>query len=197
MVIKSPNKKQQTRQKIVESAAQLFTAHGFDKVSIDDIMHNAQLTRGGFYAHFSSKEALYSEAITSAASLSFAARIPAAELSDQERLLLLLKSYLSENHLSDTNPSCPLAFLATDVAHQNDEVRDAYTTVYKRLAIYIARLMAESPNSDRVLALSAMMIGGVAVARSLNDERTRVKLLTACEKTAQELIRKRDGKTTV
>ncbi|MBF6057091.1 TetR/AcrR family transcriptional regulator [Thiomicrorhabdus sp. HH1] len=194
---KSPNKKQQTRQKIVESAAQLFTAHGFDKVSIDDIMHNAQLTRGGFYAHFSSKEALYSEAITSAASLSFAARIPAAELSDQERLLLLLKSYLSENHLSDTNPACPLAFLATDVAHQNDEVRDAYTTVYKRLAIYIARLMAESPNSDRVLALSAMMIGGVAVARSLNDEWTRVKLLTACEKTAQELIRKRDGKTTV
>ncbi|WP_319381817.1 TetR/AcrR family transcriptional regulator [Thiomicrorhabdus sp.] len=184
----SPEKKQLTRQRIVQSAAHLFTAKGFDGVSIDDIMRHAQLTRGGFYAHFPSKEALYSEAITSAASLSVASKMPDAALSDSQRLQQLLKAYLSEEHLNATRPYCPLAFLATDVAHQNDEVRGAYTKVYKRLAIYIADLAEYSPNSERVLALTAMMIGGVALARSLNDERTRSKLLAACEKVGMQMI---------
>ncbi|CAN8139914.1 TetR/AcrR family transcriptional regulator, transcriptional repressor for nem operon [uncultured Thiomicrorhabdus sp.] len=184
----SADKKQQTRQRIVDCAAQLFTSKGFDRVSIDEIMQTAQLTRGGFYAHFSSKEALYAEAITTAASLSVAARFPNDVLNDQERLSQLVANYLSESHLQDEQPSCPLAFLTSDVAHQNDQVRDAYTRVYKRLAIYIGQLMAESPKSDKVLSLTAMMIGGVAVANSINDDKTRLKLLQACERTAMTLI---------
>lgn len=184
----SADKKQQTRQRIVECAAQLFTSKGFDKVSIDEIMQTAQLTRGGFYAHFSSKEALYAEAIATAASLSVAARFPNDVLNDQERLSQLVSNYLNESHLHDEQPSCPLAFLTTDVAHQNDQVRDAYTSVYKRLAIYIGQLMEEPPRSDKVLSLTAMMIGGVAVANSLNDARIRIKLLESCERTAIALI---------
>ena len=57
-----PQHKRRTRQRILESAARLFTARGFDAVSIEDVMRDCGLTRGGFYAHFASKAALYREA---------------------------------------------------------------------------------------------------------------------------------------
>ncbi|MBO1924978.1 TetR/AcrR family transcriptional regulator [Thiomicrorhabdus sp. 6S3-12] len=185
--------KANTRKQILECAAQLFSEKGFDRVSIDDVMRNAGLTRGGFYAHFHSKEALYAEAIKMAAQRSVAAKLPEASLTDTEKLHFLLSKYLNVMHLSADEPSCPLAFMATDVAHQNDEVRDVYTRIYKRLVVFIAKLMGESADSDRVLALTAMMIGGVAVANSLQDEKMVTKLLAACRKFGDELIQDEKG----
>ena len=56
--------KAKTRERIVERARLLFNKHGFASVSIDEIMAEVGLTRGGFYNHFSTKEELYGEAIT-------------------------------------------------------------------------------------------------------------------------------------
>ena len=55
--------KQQTRERIVESARDLFNRSGFAEVSIDQIMGHAGLTRGGFYNHFETKEDLFLEVI--------------------------------------------------------------------------------------------------------------------------------------
>jgi AcrR family transcriptional regulator len=57
--------KDKTRARIVDSARVLFNRHGFESVSIDDVMKRAGLTRGGFYHHFSSKESLYAAAVSS------------------------------------------------------------------------------------------------------------------------------------
>src|SRR3974390_1611858 len=54
----------ETKNKIVRSARRLFNRHGFDAVSIDDVMADAGLTRGSFYIYFESKGDLYAEAIT-------------------------------------------------------------------------------------------------------------------------------------
>src|SRR5215471_6877048 len=56
--------RERTRERIVRSARVLFNRHGFDRVSIDDVMKHAGLTRGGFYRHFDSKSDLYAEAIS-------------------------------------------------------------------------------------------------------------------------------------
>jgi TetR/AcrR family transcriptional repressor of nem operon len=61
----SKQHKQETRAKVVESARILFNRHGFDEVSIDQVMKFARLTRGGFYNHFKSKDELYSNAVSS------------------------------------------------------------------------------------------------------------------------------------
>lgn len=57
--------KTRSRARIVEAARELFNTHGFDRVSIDMVMRKAGLTRGAFYAHFASKEALFAEAVDS------------------------------------------------------------------------------------------------------------------------------------
>jgi TetR/AcrR family transcriptional regulator, transcriptional repressor for nem operon len=59
-----PHQKAETRKRILRSARRLFNRSGFAAVSIDDIMADAGLTRGGFYKHFGTKEELYAEAIT-------------------------------------------------------------------------------------------------------------------------------------
>ena len=54
--------KARTRARILASAARLFASRGYGGASIDDVMRDCGLTRGGFYAHFRSKAALYREA---------------------------------------------------------------------------------------------------------------------------------------
>ena len=56
--------RQITEKKIVESARRLFNRHGFDAVSIDDVMADAGLTRGSFYSYFESKGDLYAKSVT-------------------------------------------------------------------------------------------------------------------------------------
>ncbi len=60
--------KARTRARIIESARVMFNRHGYERVSIDGIMREAGLTRGGFYNHFDSKEGLYAETVQSYAS---------------------------------------------------------------------------------------------------------------------------------
>lgn len=59
----SRQRKQATRQRILDSASRLFAAQGFEATSIEAIMRECALTRGGFYAHFRSKSELYREAL--------------------------------------------------------------------------------------------------------------------------------------
>jgi len=51
------------RKKIVQSARRLFNRHGFDGVSLQQIMAGAGLTHGGFYSYFASKSDLYVEVL--------------------------------------------------------------------------------------------------------------------------------------
>src|SRR3974390_3605015 len=59
----SAQHKQETRERIINSARRLFNRRGFAAVTIDEIMRHAQLTRGGFYKHFDTKEQLYDHAV--------------------------------------------------------------------------------------------------------------------------------------
>jgi TetR/AcrR family transcriptional regulator, transcriptional repressor for nem operon len=59
-----PHHREQVRQRIIQSAQQLFNRYGFTAASIDDIMAGAGLTRGGFYSYFQSKSKLYAEVIS-------------------------------------------------------------------------------------------------------------------------------------
>ena len=60
---RTPSKKQLTHERIVETAARAIRRAGFSGVGVADVMKEAGLTHGGFYAHFPSREALLCEAI--------------------------------------------------------------------------------------------------------------------------------------
>ena len=178
--------KRNSRERILKSAWKLFSRRGFDNVSIDDLMHDAGLTRGAFYAHFKTKSELYQESILSILiNGKLAARKP-AELSSQQWLKFLLGGYISRGHIDDEPSPCPLAFLATDVANREPEVRKAYTQVYKNLNKLIEKHCDR--DNELVMAITAMMIGSVAIGRALDDPAMVDTLMHSSRKVAERLI---------
>lgn len=178
--------KRNSREKILKSAWKLFSRKGFDNVSIDDLMNDAGLTRGAFYAHFKTKSDLYQESILAILTNGRLAAQKPSELSDQQWVKLLLNGYMSRGHIDNEPSPCPLAFLATDVANREPQVRKAYTQVYKNLNKLIGQHCDQ--DSELIMAITAMMIGSVAIGRALDDPATVDRLLTSGRNVAERLI---------
>lgn len=183
--------KQKSRESILKSAVKCFSRKGFENTSIDEIMTDASLTRGAFYAHFKSKSDLYQQALQHGARNSHLLKEKPADFSDEQWLKQLIKMYLSPAHVNKVDMPCPLAFLVTDVAISEPAVQATYARAYQRmnkLFRQYASRFTECDN-DTVYAITAMMIGGVAIGRSLNNNASLNKLLNACEATIFELLR--------
>jgi len=99
----------------------------------------------------------------------------------------MIRGYLDMAHVKQDGPICPLAFLVTDVANQENEIREVYTRVFEDV---VSRVMAlqMTNNRESTLAITALMIGGVAIARALNDERLSARVLDSCYKTSEQLL---------
>ena len=193
----SKEHKKQSRQKILNSAVALFSSRGFDQVSINDLMEHAGLTRGAFYAHFDSKQAVYAKAIiTGAKNSRFMSEKPDGA-SQKDWIRNLLFGYLSQEHINQELPPCPLAFLVTDIANNETEVQETYARMFRRLNKGIELQLKEyakekestSPSKEDVLAATAMMIGGVAIGRVLNNDVQTKKLLDSCRQGALDLLK--------
>src|SRR5215510_4259811 len=133
----SPKHKQDTRERILESARRLFNRKGFSEVSIGEIMTQAGLTHGGFYRHFRSKEELYAEAVryflckkTREPWQKRPAVPPAAGKTRAQRIV---DAYFSRGHFDDRDGCCPLLGMASDVSRSGELVKAAYREVAERL----------------------------------------------------------------
>ena len=179
--------KNSTRERILESSFRLFAMKGFEGVTIDGLMNNCGLTRGAFYAHFKSKAELYSEALKFRASSTKLANLKPEGISNKQWLSLLLNTYLSLEHVKgDRALSCPLAFLATDINMQDKATKAAYADVYYGMNTAIMNYASSYCDCDEqdIFSVTAMMIGAVAIARTLQSQDSIESLLAACRREA-------------
>ncbi|HYD60259.1 MAG TPA: TetR family transcriptional regulator [Noviherbaspirillum sp.] len=177
---------EKSRGKILASAYKFFVWKGFDATSIDEIMQDCQMTRGAFYWHFQSKTQLYREAIVHAALQSRLAGDKPQDVSEQAWLGELLDAYLDKDTSAKTEWPCPLAFFVSDVTHREPDVRHAYTKAFSAMNAHIhghANRYAEC-REGTVLAVTAMLIGAVAITRTIDDDLLRGRLLDACRELA-------------
>ena len=173
----SKDHKDQSRNNILAAAAELFTQRGFETTSIDDVMSRAGMTRGAFYSHFKSKSELYQEAMTFAALRRFRRSLEdATDLASGVDISCMLENYLSQAHVNGKD-GCPLAFLVTDVAHQDPAIRGTYTKLFGGLAERMS--IASDKSREQILQTLVMMVGGVAIARAINDPDLQQELLDA------------------
>jgi AcrR family transcriptional regulator len=193
--------KQETRTRILDSARKLFNRNGLTEISIDEIMAGAGLTRGGFYSYFSSKEELYAEAITHFVNCHTPPgwqRMDFSTPADGERIgRMILAAYLSREHLDDVEGSCPMIGLATDVARSGAAAKAAYRQVLGMMvAMFSDHLGADafahgnqSPDADRAraLAIAALCVGGMVLARAVDDPATADDLRAAAHRYAVAL----------
>jgi len=180
----TPEHKQRTRERIVESAARRFKRDGFENTGIDAIMADAGLTRGGFYAHFSSKEELFAEAIRPPC---FYHGDALAKLESRDKLHRIIEAYLSRGHRDNPDAGCALPALAGDAARAGSAPRKRYS----RLALGLAGVIRDAlamPNKEQAektaLAIIALLIGGISLARVLGRGKISDRVLDACRDAA-------------
>jgi TetR/AcrR family transcriptional repressor of nem operon len=175
--------KQETRKKVVRAAAAAVRAKGPDGVGVAEIMAEAGLTHGGFYAHFPNKEALIAAAVEEAFGQSRRRFARMTEgMAHADALTAFVDSYVSADHRDNPQRGCPISTLANDLPRQGPLVRGAFDT---GVAGLIARIESWLPDQDpaarRTLASSLMaeMAGAVALARAVSDEGLAGELLDA------------------
>jgi len=183
----SPEHKRRTRERIVESAARLFKRDGFENTGIDAIMADADLTRGGFYAHFKSKEELFAEAIRPPC---FYDGEALAKLQSRDKLRRIIEAYLSRGHRDNPGAGCALPALAGDVARTQGDARKRYSRLATGLVKVIEKGL-EIPDKAKAektaFATLALLIGGLSLARALGSGRISDRILAACRESAFSL----------
>ncbi|MGB3022009.1 MAG: TetR/AcrR family transcriptional regulator [Methyloceanibacter sp.] len=184
----TPAHKARTRERIVDSARRLFNRDGFAGVSIDELMADAGLTRGGFYNHFGNKEDLYAEVVKEEAK-----RWSGHEAVGNGVARDLIAAYLSEAHFDSRDDSCPLMAFASDVARGGEPVKRAYRQVLEAMVGVLEQGLEGRPDGrERAMALAALCIGGMAVARAVDD----VNLAHELRESAKRLALSIAGQTT-
>lgn len=177
------NRKQRTRQRILDAAARLFGAKGFDATSIEEVMLECGLTRGGFYAHFRSKGQLYLEAVNGVAAPG-TARADIGEPSLDGLDDLFAACGHDAGQTAWAHPAWTL--LSTDVACKTPEVREAYVRTLRAVRGRLRDDLSGSRGADgAALATMAMVVGALSIASALDDRELKAQLIEACRKASQ------------
>jgi TetR/AcrR family transcriptional regulator, transcriptional repressor for nem operon len=184
----SPEHKRDTRGKILESARRLFNKKGFSEVSIDEVMENAGLTRGGFYRHFKAKDELYAEAVRrflcTDAPKPWQAEPSPAVMARKPRGQRVVDAYFSRDHFDDRETCCPLIALPSDVIRGNDTVKEAYREVLENLIEIFLDDLDEPQRRERALALAALCVGGIVTPKCVDDPTLADELRRAAHRLA-------------
>lgn len=168
-------RKDATHERIVETAARAIRRSGYSGTGVADIMKEAGLTHGGFYAHFASRDAMLAEAADRAGAEGVAAvaRVAAAA-PPQQALQAMMQAYLSKTHVESVETGCGVAALCSETPRQAPQVRRAATRRIKEMIDLVAR---ESPDWGRpgahehALVTVATMVGALVLARAVDDAR--------------------------
>ena len=167
--------KEATHDRIVDAAARAIRRSGYSGTGVADIMKDAGLTHGGFYAHFPSREAMLAEAADHAGSESVAMmeRV-AASVPPQQALEAMMRTYLSKEHLRAIETGCATAALCSEMPRQAPAVRRAATHRIKEMIDLVARQLPDwgQPGAhERALFAVATMVGTLVLARAVDDPR--------------------------
>ena len=178
----NPARTARTRAEILDHAGRLFRLRGYAGTNIDDVMLAAGLTRGAFYAHFTSKDDLFTEAVIAGTGLRTRLRGAAPATA--------LKAYLAKAELVASAPACVLAALPSDIARSALPARLAYANLLYAAIAELAGAKKRKLDSDATVAV-ILAVGAVALARASGDTRLSDWLLRCAERAVRPLLNPR------
>jgi len=182
----STRSKEATHARIVEAAARAIRRSGYAGTGVADIMKDAGLTHGGFYAHFPSREAMLAEAadLAGGESVAMMERIAAATPPEQV-LPAMMQAYLSKAHVKGIETGCAVAALGSEMPRQAPEVRRAATRHIKEMIDFVVRQSPDGGQPDaqeRALFTIAALVGTLVLTRAVDDPKLSDALRAAALK---------------
>lgn len=171
--------KQETHDRIVRKASVRLREKGAHGIGVADLMKEAGLTHGGFYAHFDSREALVVEAFGYAMDRSMEHwRKITGEVSPEKRLALIAEAYLSAFHRDNPGHGCSIPALGAEIARESPKARKAFAGKLEEMIELLADYIPDVPRKaarKQAIATLATMAGSMLLARiagssELSDE---------------------------
>jgi len=136
---------------------------------VADLMKEAGLTHGGFYAHFESREALVIEAFAYAMDRSTERwRKIAEQTPADKRLTTIIQSYLTPVHRDDPGHGCAVPALGAEIARESPKTRKAFAAKLEQMIDMITDQVSGVPRKaarKQAVATLATMIGTLVLAR--------------------------------
>ena len=186
---RTPNsRKEDTHERIVEAAARAIRKHGYAGVGVADVMKDAGLTHGGFYAHFESRDALLIEALERAGRESLAVVRRAVDARRDRGVTgfrAFVDTYLSDGHLGSLERGCPVAALGSDMPRQSETVRTASALRVERLIATVRSLLPHAPRPAAPV-IASTLVGALQLGRALGDNAEGRAVLSAARKSLIE-----------
>lgn len=172
----SQDHKAQTHQRIIKEASVRFRRDGIGATGLQPLMKALDLTHGGFYAHFKSKDELVEKALQAAA----------AELEDhcdmlfsQERPLdAFIDSYLSEWHLTSPAEGCPLPTMSSELGLRGQHSATTDAVLGARLK-QIETALGDGLGDEQALVMMSTLVGALVLARSVEDAALAQRIMGA------------------
>ncbi len=187
----SKQHKERTREEILAAAGTLFRAHGYHGVGIDTIMAEAGLTRGGFYAHFKSKAALFDEILRTDHGIlrRLRERDEAATTPMPEQANQILHDYLEPVHLDFIKAGCTFAALAGDVAKGQAHSRQEFGHAIHEYLAELRKGMNDTPETARKTILTTILsIGAVMISSATDDKELVNDILLTSQAEVEKLM---------
>jgi TetR/AcrR family transcriptional regulator, transcriptional repressor for nem operon len=179
----SKEHKQETHERIVKRAAVRLREKGAHGIGVADLMKEAGLTHGGFYAHFDSREALVIEAIAHIMDKSTKRwRELAEQMPPERRLASIVDSYLSAAHRDDPGHGCAVPTLGAEIARESPKTRKAFAAKLEQMIDALASVIPDvSPKAARkqAIAILGTMMGTVVMSRIAGSGEFSDEILTA------------------
>lgn len=200
--------KEKVRSRILDGAADLFRKHGVDDVNLDQVMAAANLTRGAFYAHFKSKNALFAAVVKNQHPL--LRMLIARDGQNADKLwtdmVTIFDGYMSPQYHEQIFTSCTLAALQGDVTRAKPEIKEAYADVWTQVTSEMAR--GQEPHIGHgfdcgchlqgqqfykvsmpmLEAALVMAVGAVSTAQALAGGEDRARVLKSAKQGFGQLI---------
>ncbi|WOH84755.1 TetR/AcrR family transcriptional regulator [Bradyrhizobium sp. BEA-2-5] len=179
----SPEHKQETHDRIVKKASVRLREKGAHGIGVADLMKEAGLTHGGFYAHFDSREALVIEAFGYAMDRSMEHwRKLAADTPPEKRLSTIIDGYLSALHRDNPGHGCSIPALGAEIARESPKTRKAFAgkldQMIEMMTDYIPNMPRKAARKQAIATLATMM-GTIVMSRIAGSGEMSDEILSA------------------
>lgn len=177
--------KERTRSHIVEAARRLWKVKGYSGASVDKVMKEAGLTRGGFYAHFKSKEDLLEDVLLENKVSDGLEILKAKGITEKkDQMVAVIDWYLDPNHRDHPEEGCVLTVLSQEMRRHPSGPRQRLSSLVTRFGHWLGG----EKKQDKGYAALSMMVGAVSLARAHDDPKVSDEILAQAKREVKSLL---------
>jgi TetR/AcrR family transcriptional regulator, transcriptional repressor for nem operon len=159
-----------SRERILDAAARQISERGLDSVAVAELMQNAGLTKGAFYGHFESRDAMIAEAARRAMDKGQTRLDALFSRKKRPTLEQVVDVWLDPAHVADPTSGCGICALAGEARYAGPQVQQVIAEQFNRNVQQIAQTIGSGEAATaRATAILTAIVGAVSMSRAVGD----------------------------